>query len=246
MEFLAALEWAGLALYSPGAARMLDRLEPERIRPQQMQVWEERKWIIRRKDERSSDWIITLTEEGRRMIGSAADVEQKINLSWDKKWRVLTFDIPRGYPGSRKRLIQWLREHDFTLLQGSVWISPWGQEDSIPQAKSGLASPLNVILFESDHIIGLNDRDIVDNAWDWNAISARHHIYRQQLRMRPSRNKSSDEWKSWLAEEQEQWRAILRQEALLPKDLQPASYPMRQTIRLRNKAIKASSGTGNA
>jgi DNA-binding transcriptional regulator PaaX len=239
LEFLSGLLWVGAASYSPAMARMVSREPLGTIRPHQLRRWEEKRWIIRRKDERTSNWIVTLTQEGRQFIGGGKDVENIIRTPWDGKWRVVTFDIPRDQGNLRRKLIEWFRANEFTLLQGSVWISPWPLEATLPQAEKGLASPLNVFPFETEKIFGLNHVDIVENAWDWDDINARHKIYRSHLRNKPHQGSSSDIWKPWLAEEQEQWRNILRQEALLPTDLQPSTYPMSHTIRLRNRKIKA-------
>jgi len=51
-------------------------------------------------------------------------------LEWDKKWRVLIFDIPEKQRRKRDYLRNKLIELGFKLLQGSVWITPYPLPDS--------------------------------------------------------------------------------------------------------------------
>lgn len=57
---------------------------------------------------------------------------------WDKKWRVLIFDIPERRAGLRQRIRNILREIGFVLLQDSVWVYPHDCEDLIVLLKADL------------------------------------------------------------------------------------------------------------
>ena len=50
---------------------------------------------------------------------------------WDKKWRILMFDIPARKADSRYLLTSSLRRLGFTLVQGSVWAHPFPCHDVI-------------------------------------------------------------------------------------------------------------------
>ena len=48
---------------------------------------------------------------------------------WDKKWRLVSFDVPGNYSKKRDNLRRLLREFGFHRLQQSVWISPNMKDD---------------------------------------------------------------------------------------------------------------------
>jgi DNA-binding transcriptional regulator PaaX len=52
---------------------------------------------------------------------------------WDKKWRVVCFDIPKGKDKERLYLNRRLHELGFTLLQRSMWIHPYDCFETMKQ-----------------------------------------------------------------------------------------------------------------
>ncbi|MEK9154243.1 MAG: CRISPR-associated endonuclease Cas2 [Patescibacteria group bacterium] len=55
---------------------------------------------------------------------------------WDKKWRVLIFDIPERRKELRMKLRSVLRQIGFVRLQDSVWVYPYDCEDLIALIKA--------------------------------------------------------------------------------------------------------------
>ncbi len=51
--------------------------------------------------------------------------------AWDKKWRVLIFDVPVNFNRARQAMTLKLRELGFYQLQKSVWLHPFPCEDEI-------------------------------------------------------------------------------------------------------------------
>lgn len=70
---------------------------------------------------------ISLTEEGRKKCGKYQidDLEIKKPLRWDKKWRVLIFDINEKNKIKREALRGKLKELGLFPLQKSVWVCPY-------------------------------------------------------------------------------------------------------------------------
>lgn len=70
---------------------------------------------------------------------------------WDKRWRVLIFDIPERMRSYRARIREALRGYGFLLLQESVWIYPYNCEDFITLLKSelGLKGEMIYLIVES-------------------------------------------------------------------------------------------------
>lgn len=55
---------------------------------------------------------------------------------WDKKWRVLIFDIPEYRKGLRDQIRRALMSIGFVRLQDSVWVYPYDCEDLITLLKA--------------------------------------------------------------------------------------------------------------
>jgi len=55
---------------------------------------------------------------------------------WDKKWRVLIFDIPERRSNVRQQIRNTLRALGFVRLQDSVWVYPYDCEDLITLLKA--------------------------------------------------------------------------------------------------------------
>ena len=70
---------------------------------------------------------ISLTKEGRKLAKkySIDDLEIKKPRKWDKKWRVLMFDIKEEMKVRREALRGKLKELNFYQLQKSVWVCPY-------------------------------------------------------------------------------------------------------------------------
>lgn len=73
-----------------------------------------------------------LTKKGKR---EANYIKWKLKTidrrTWDKKWRVLSFDVPEKKRRLREKLRWRLRNLNFIRLQDSVWVTPLHIENEI-------------------------------------------------------------------------------------------------------------------
>ncbi|MES2203412.1 MAG: CRISPR-associated endonuclease Cas2 [Patescibacteria group bacterium] len=81
---------------------------------------------------------VYLTEKGEKALRSWRLKEYKIPRPkrWDKKWRVLIFDIPERRRALRARLRQTLVSVGFVRLQDSVWLYPYECEEFMTLLKA--------------------------------------------------------------------------------------------------------------
>jgi len=78
--------------------------------------------------ERKANQIyIRLTEEGRKRAGmfQINNLEIKKSKKWDKKWRIVIFDISQMKKIQREAFRGKLKELGFYCLQKSVWVHPF-------------------------------------------------------------------------------------------------------------------------
>lgn len=81
-----------------------------------------------------------------------ADIRDGKKRRWDKRWRVIIFDIPERQRKVRDRLRITMRELGFARLQDSVWVYPYDCEDLIALLKADLKLGSAVLYMVVEHI----------------------------------------------------------------------------------------------
>lgn len=76
---------------------------------------------------RGNQMYFSLTEEGKKKAGKYKinDLKIKAAKKWDKKWRVLIFDIEDKHRVKREALRGKIKELGLYQLQKSVWVCPY-------------------------------------------------------------------------------------------------------------------------
>ena len=108
-------------------------------------------WIIAR--ETSQGWKIHLTKKGYAewMAYEIGEKRLKKPRRWDKKWRILIFDIPEKRRHIREKIRHVLRSFEFERLQDSVWVYPYECRDVLEllRTKYGVRFDALSVLAES-------------------------------------------------------------------------------------------------
>ncbi len=71
---------------------------------------------------------------------------------WDKKWRMIIFDIPEKKKNVRDKISRIFERADLYRLQESVWIYPYDCEDIIGLLKTEFGIGKNVLYVVADEI----------------------------------------------------------------------------------------------
>ncbi len=84
---------------------------------------------------------VEITDAGKRAL--ALEEAKAARLAgtkrrWDKRYRMVIFDIPERRRGVRERLRRLMRECGFLGIQKSVWLSPYDCEELIALIKAEL------------------------------------------------------------------------------------------------------------
>lgn len=89
--------------------------------------------LIDYKEDNNGNVKIILTKEGqkRALKFKLDEMEIKKPVQWDKKWRIVIFDIPEKKKKAREALRKKLKELGFQELQKSVFVHPFECEDEI-------------------------------------------------------------------------------------------------------------------
>lgn len=94
------------------------------------------------------------TSRGRDVLSTWEMSRYQIKLprKWDKKWRVIIFDIPEKKKAIRERAREILLAAGFQRLQDSVWVFPYDCEDIIGLMKTDLGIGKNLLYMIVDQL----------------------------------------------------------------------------------------------
>jgi len=101
-----------------------------------------------------------LTKEGKKTLHTWEIENYKLNKPkhWDKKWRVVIFDIPEKKKKVRDQVRNLFVSAGFERLQDSVWVYPYDCENIIGLLKTDLGIGRDVLYMIVDEIE--NDRHL--------------------------------------------------------------------------------------
>jgi len=141
-----AIGTAGLltvAAVAPNTLQLLDRVGPlARLKYQSKKV------LTRLKQkgaiqfvERDGVRYVRLTKEGNKIFTFE---QEKVRLAvtkprrWDRRYRLVIFDVPEKRKRDRERLRAYMQEAGFLCVQDSVWLYPYDCEDFMALLKAHL------------------------------------------------------------------------------------------------------------
>lgn len=98
--------------------------------------------------------LLRLTPKGEAKLRQLELYEYKIKKPkrWDKKWRVLIFDIKEERRSTRDKIRRTLVAIGFLRLQDSVWVYPYDCEDLITLLKADFKIGKDVLYIIADSI----------------------------------------------------------------------------------------------
>lgn len=151
---VATIGVVGVALVAPGvlgamhklgllpSSRQLEIIKRSRIR------------LVKRGLLRYEGSNLRLTQKGELVLRrfELQDFKFKKPKRWDRKWRVLIFDIPERRKGLRQKIRYTLTAIGFVRLQDSVWVYPYDCEDLITLLKSDLKVGKDVLYLIVDSL----------------------------------------------------------------------------------------------
>lgn len=140
---LKGLFWGGAIAVASLNPLFLNRLVPQLLRHAKYELNKKRKlkafqqsfYYLKNKglidfNYQGKQLYISLTKEGRKKVKkyNIDNLKIKRPKTWDKKWRILIFDIQDKHKVKREALRGKLKELGFFKLQKSVWVCPYDFE----------------------------------------------------------------------------------------------------------------------
>lgn len=111
--------------------------------------------------EKNGSTYLRITEKGRKQLDRDSEqsaIAAKTPKRWDKRWRIIIFDIPESMRNKRTMLRRSMLTAGFIKLQNSVWIYPYDCEDLITLLKADLHMGKQVLYMIVEHLE--NDKEV--------------------------------------------------------------------------------------
>ena len=105
-----------------------------------------------------------ITSKGEKYFDDTLSTLTK-NKKWDKKWRLVMFDIPEKNRAVRDKLRRALTSLGLGILQGSVWISSSDIRKEIDALRTNLKLDKSLKYFEVTATPALNAQ-IIEKSWN--------------------------------------------------------------------------------
>jgi len=87
-----------------------------------------------------------------------------ITKPWDKKWRMINFDIPEESRNTRNRIRYSLKQLGFKNLQRSLWVSPLPVDKFIDNLRKELDDPHQMVVLVGE-LKGQSSSELVKQLW---------------------------------------------------------------------------------
>jgi DNA-binding transcriptional regulator PaaX len=157
---LAIAGGVALAAFAPNALKLLKHADPawllkrdpaRRIRESVSRL--KRKGLVEFRIEQGTKRL-RLTSRGQKRVDSIWDGTYTITVPkrWDKKWRMVIFDIPERRRESRDKIRSLVSRLGFLRLQNSVWVHPYDCEELVTLLKTDLKIGRAVLYIIADAI----------------------------------------------------------------------------------------------
>lgn len=192
------------------------------------------------KVEESGKVYLEITATGEKKIIRKFPLIGLQNKKWDRKWRLVIYDIEEINRIQRNWLRRKLRQLGFGMIQRSVWLSP---HDFLIDIKEFLAFKgllKNVILSETRDIYLDSPKEFANQIWQLDKLDKKYQdIYNKVNRLEQSLDGRVKRWqiKARFRNLYEKFIATILKDPFLPTELLPQDWSYNKTT-LKISAVK--------
>lgn len=155
---ISAVGILSISLFAPNSLKALKSFGLDSSKRQKEKIARARDVLLKKgllqKDTRG---FLSLTKIGETRLRLLELREKRLNSQkhWDKRWRVLIFDIPENRKSTREKLRLTLTNVGFVRLQDSVWIYPYDCEEFVALMKADFKIGYDMLYLIVEEIEGV-------------------------------------------------------------------------------------------
>lgn len=133
-------------------------------------------WLKSRRIGRRSFYSLTAQGENLLRVGTDRIFSQR-QPAWDGQWWVLCYQIPEDRRRLRTRLRRQLGWLGFGRLRDAVYVSPYDRRQELDELLRRLQIREHVHLFAGPYYGYADDRELVREAWDLDALNRQYAAF---------------------------------------------------------------------
>lgn len=197
-------------------------------------VWRNIKTGYIEKIEKRGEIYIRLTSQGNKKILRDFPLVSLQKRKWDKRWRVVIFDIEEVNRNARDSLRKKLKELGFGMIQKSVFVSPHDIIKDFNEFIESLGLNDVVYTFETSNLVTGDARGLANKVWNLDVLNEKYReitgkIEDKHLTVRHDRVKIlNDSGRKNLVKMaiklREEYLGVVLRDPFLPKDLLPLDW----------------------
>jgi len=197
-------------------------------------VWRNIKTGYIEKIEKGGEIYIRLTSQGSKKITRDFPLLSLQNKKWDKRWRVVVFDIEEVNRSARDGLRKKLKELGFGMLQKSVFISAHNVIKDMLEFIENVGLKDVVYAFEASNLATGDVKELTNKVWNLGTLNQKYReivekiedgyltVKHDRVKMLNDENRKN---KARLARElREKYLRIALRDPFLPKELLPLDW----------------------
>lgn len=187
-----------------------------------------RGWVARKIKRQLPVYSITIhgVNELNKTLGGLSEKE---NQPWDRRWRLVIFDIPESKRKLRDQFRNFLRQLGFGQLKSSVWLSPWNKGEKVkPYIKRHHLGDIVTQFTTEPSEDSYYCVQLAQQSWDWAGLEDKYREFIEDAE-RQSRDLSNDAIARFKAKRLVfRYAQIVAGDPCLPSDISPISTPARR------------------
>ena len=173
---------------------------------------------------------LELTSRGKNQLTEFLPLSKFQRKKWDRKWRVVFFDIEEKNKKQREHFRRKLCNLGFAQFQRSVYISPFPIEKEMREFIESLGLKDKAYLLISPRFLAGDEKDLVRRIWNLDRINEKYSKVLNKIEEGEIDEKKQQEIKSLYLE-------ILSVDPFLPVELLPKDW-LRQKVEKKIRQLR--------
>lgn len=162
---------------------------------------------------RHGEPVFRMTSQGKTKLVYSVPLVKRIGKIWDRKWRLIIFDIPEKAKNKREELRRKLINLGFAQWQESVYVTPFDVASELAEYLSVVNLSDFAIALEVKKIFVGDEKEMANKLWHLDDLNAKYQELLEKY-----------EGKKEKKELQEEYLSLLEIDPYLPKELLPEPW----------------------
>lgn len=177
---------------------------------------------------------LRLTSQGQKRIKRDFPLLNIQKRVWDKKWRLVIFDIAEVSKRAREKLRKKLKELGFGMLQKSVFISPYDIAEDFAQFIANFGLEEYAYVLEVSTIVAGNPKTLANKVWHIDDLNEKYievvekiensHLTEVSDRLSQLNTEDKEKYQSLVREVRKDYIELILKDPFLPKELLPEDW----------------------